>query len=152
MRLTIVAVGKLRPALRDAADDYLRRLSRYTTVTEVEVREAGRAPTAADSARQESARVRERIAVGDWIVVLDRMGKAWTSEELARRVDGWRAAARPVAVVIGGSHGLASSLVRDASESWSLGPITLPHELARVVALEQLYRAWTILRGEKYHK
>jgi 23S rRNA (pseudouridine1915-N3)-methyltransferase len=72
--------------------------------------------------------------------------------ELSRRLAEWQREGRPVALAIGGSHGLAGDLVERADDRWSLGPLTLPHELARVVVLEQLYRAGTILRGEPYHK
>jgi 23S rRNA (pseudouridine1915-N3)-methyltransferase len=89
---------------------------------------------------------------GATLVALDREGQAWTSEELAARVDRWRGAARPVAFMIGGSDGLAPALVARAGERWSLGPLTLPHELARVVVYEQLYRAFTILEGHPYHR
>lgn len=76
----------------------------------------------------------------------------WTSLELSREVDRWRIAARPVALVIGGSNGLATDLLARANVRWSLGPLTLPHELARVLVFEQLYRAFSILKGEPYHK
>jgi 23S rRNA (pseudouridine1915-N3)-methyltransferase len=85
-------------------------------------------------------------------VALDREGQGWSSEELARRVDRWQRGSRPVAVVLGGSRGLEPELLARADERWSLGALTLPHQLARVVVVEQLYRAWTILRGEPYHK
>jgi 23S rRNA (pseudouridine1915-N3)-methyltransferase len=86
------------------------------------------------------------------MVALAREGAGWTSEELARRLEGWRVAARPLAFVLGGSHGLAAEVLAAAEARWSLGPLTLPHELARVVVTEQVYRAFTILRGEPYHK
>lgn len=152
MQLLVVAVGKLRPAFREAADDYLGRLGRYATVREVEVREASRAPTVAAQREQEAERLSGRVPPGSRIVALAREGKGWTSEELARRVDDWGIAARPVALLLGGSHGLGATLLDRAEARWSLGPLTLPHELARVVVLEQLYRAFTILRGEPYHK
>lgn len=152
MQFTLLAVGRLRPLFRAPADEYLRRLRRYAPVAEVEVREAGKAATAAEGLRQEAARLRERVPVAGHVVVLDRGGKGWSSEQLAVRLDGWRLASRPVALMLGGSHGLEPGLIQEAAEDWSLGPITLPHELARVVVLEQLYRAWTILRGEPYHK
>jgi 23S rRNA (pseudouridine1915-N3)-methyltransferase len=148
----LVAVGKLRPYYRDACDDYLRRLSRYGAVTEREVREAGRVTTAALRRREESARIEAALPGRARLVVLDRGGTEWSSEELARRLDAWRLAAAPVALVIGGAYGVTPELTRRASSRWSLGPLTLPHELARVVVLEQWYRAWTILRGEPYHK
>ena len=152
MQLTLLAVGKLRPALRQAADEYLKRLRRYATVRELEVREAGKAPNAEVGRRIEGAHLRERIPEGARVIVLNRSGRGWSSHDLARRLDVWRLASTPVALVLGGSHGLDPELVTEAHEQWSLGPLTLPHELARVVVMEQLYRAWTILRGEPYHK
>ena len=148
----ILAVGRLRAAYREACDDYLRRLGRYAKVEEVEVREASRAPTVEAQREEESQRLRARLAGGGTVVALAREGSPWTSEELARRMDGWRMAARPLAFVLGGSHGLSRNFLASAGVRWSLGPLTLPHELARVVVVEQLYRAFTILRGEPYHK
>ncbi len=138
--------------MREAADDYLRRLTRYTGAREVEVREASREPTIPAQRDAEAARLAERMPAGSRVVALAREGQGWSSAELARRIDEWRLAARPVTLVLGGSHGLAPALLRRADARWSLGPLTLPHELARVVVLEQLYRAFTILRGEPYHK
>ena len=86
------------------------------------------------------------------MVALAREGSGWRSEELARRLEGWRVAARPLAFVVGGSHGLSPGFLASASVRWSLGPPTLPHELARVVVVEQLYRAFTIIGGHPYHK
>lgn len=152
MHLALLAVGKLAPAFRDAADDYLLRLGRYAEVAEIEVREAGKAPSAEEGRRREGARLRDRLPAGSVVVALDRGGQGWSSEELARRVAGWQASGRAVCFVIGGSHGLDPALITKADLQWSLGPMTLPHQLARVVVAEQLYRAWTILRREPYHK
>jgi 23S rRNA (pseudouridine1915-N3)-methyltransferase len=152
VRLTLLAVGRLRPAFREAADDYLRRLRRFATVTEAEVREVGKASTAEEGRRKEAARLRERTPEGAHLVALDRRGRAHGSEELARRIGTWQTLSRPVVVVVGGSDGLDPDLLDECHERWSLGPLTLPHELARVVAYEQLYRGFTILRGERYHK
>ena len=118
----------------------------------MEVREAGRGKVAEEGRRLEGARLRERASGGAELVALDRTGAPWTSEELARRLRRWRDDARPVAFLIGGSEGLDPGLVADCRHRWSLGALTLPHELARVVVLEQLYRGFTILRGEPYHK
>jgi 23S rRNA (pseudouridine1915-N3)-methyltransferase len=152
MDLVILAVGRLRSSYREACDDYLRRLSRYAKVREVEVREASGAPTVEAQREEEAGRLLGRAPGGATVVALAREGAAWTSEELARRMEGWRMTARPLAVIIGGSRGLAPGLVASAAVRWSLGPLTLPHELARVIVTEQLYRAFTILRGEPYHK
>jgi 23S rRNA (pseudouridine1915-N3)-methyltransferase len=148
----VVAVGKLRPYYREAFDDYARRLQRYSAFREYEVREASRAPTVAAQRVEEAERLQARITEGSNVVALARVGAGWTSADLAKQLERWLLAGRPLTFVVGGSHGLDSSLISRATATWSLGPITLPHELARVVVGEQLYRAFTILRGEPYHK
>jgi 23S rRNA (pseudouridine1915-N3)-methyltransferase len=145
-------VGRLRPSLREAADEYQRRLAAYLKPAEIEVREAGRAPTPEAARRLEAERLRARLESGWHLVALDREGPAWSSERLADRMARWRNAGRGVGLLLGGSHGLDRALLEQCAERWSFGPLTLPHELARVVAYEQLYRACTILRGEPYHK
>ncbi|HEY3012402.1 MAG TPA: 23S rRNA (pseudouridine(1915)-N(3))-methyltransferase RlmH [Gemmatimonadales bacterium] len=148
----MLAVGKLRPYYRQAADDYLRRLKRYAIVREHEVREATRAPNAAAQRFEEAARLEASIAEGSTVVALAREGTGWSSRELARQLERWLLTARPLTLVIGGSEGLEPSLLGRAGARWSLGPLTFPHELARVIILEQIYRAFTILRGQPYHK
>jgi 23S rRNA (pseudouridine1915-N3)-methyltransferase len=152
MRTTLVAVGKLRPSFREASDEYLTRIRRYSPFEEREIREAGRAPTPTARQREETARIAAALPPGATVVLLDRGGSGWTSEELARKLDGWRGSGRAVALVIGGAFGLDPAGLVPVLTRWSLGPLTLAHELARVVVLEQWYRAWTILRGEPYHK
>jgi 23S rRNA (pseudouridine1915-N3)-methyltransferase len=152
VEIAIVAVGKLRPYYREAVDDYARRIKRYVNFREHEVREASRAPTARAQRAEEAERVSARILEASNVVALARVGAGWTSADLAKQLERWLLAARPLTFAIGGSHGLDASLISSASASWSLGPLTLPHELARVVVTEQLYRAFTILRGEPYHK
>jgi 23S rRNA (pseudouridine1915-N3)-methyltransferase len=152
MELVLLAVGRLRPSYREMVDDYLRRLGRHVKAREVEVREAGRAPTVELQRAQEGERLLARRPGGSRLVALTREGAGWSSEEVGRRLGRWMQDGRPVALAIGGSRGLAPDLLAAADERWSLGPLTLPHELARVVVAEQLYRAATILRGEPYHK
>jgi 23S rRNA (pseudouridine1915-N3)-methyltransferase len=152
VEISLVAVGKLRPALREVADDYARRLARYFRVREIEVKEASRAPTVEAQLQEEARRLSHRLSSGAALVTLTRDGIALASRDLAAELGRWRMAARSVDLVIGGSNGLAPALLNRATLRWSLGPATLPHELARVVVLEQLYRACTILSGERYHK
>jgi 23S rRNA (pseudouridine1915-N3)-methyltransferase len=153
MRITLLAVGALRgPGFRAACDEYLARLRRYAEVTEREVKEAGRIKDFASRQEAEADQLWKVVPDGAVVVALAREGTPWSSTDLAGRIDRWRVDARPVALLIGGSTGLAASLLRRASVRWSLGPLTLPHELARVVVAEQLYRGFTILRGEPYHK
>jgi 23S rRNA (pseudouridine1915-N3)-methyltransferase len=152
IRIQVVAVGKLRASLREAADEYLRRLRRYARTEETEIREAGKAGNPAAQRRAEAAGIAAAVADRAITVALARTGHPWSSRDLARRMGEWRDQSRTVAFVIGGAEGLAQDLIDGASHRWSLGPLTLPHELARVVVLEQLYRAGTILAGERYHK
>jgi 23S rRNA (pseudouridine1915-N3)-methyltransferase len=150
-RIVLLAVGRLRPAFRAAADEYVRRLRRYARINEMEVRES-RGGTPEEMRTRDSAALAARLPEAATVVALARGGGPWSSQELARRLQGWQERGRPLAVVLGGSYGLSAGFLAGAQERWSLGPATLPHELARVVALEQLYRAFTILRGEPYHK
>jgi 23S rRNA (pseudouridine1915-N3)-methyltransferase len=152
VEINLVGVGKLRSYYREAADDYSRRLKRYVTIHEYEVREASQAPNAAVQVAEEAKRLEAKVAPGTAVVALTRDGVPWSSRDLAGQLDRWLVTSRPVALVIGGSNGLDPSLLARAQTRWSLGPLTLPHELVRVVVLEQLYRAFTILRGEPYHK
>ena len=116
------------------------------------MKEASLAPSAEAQREEEASRLRARWPAGAMLVALAGEGKAWGSDELAGKLEAWRLAARPVALLIGGSNGLAPGLIRESDVAWILGPLTLPHELARVIVAEQLYRAFTILRGEPYHK
>ena len=152
MEINLVAVGKLRPYYRAALDDYGKRLQRYAVFREHEVREASRAPNIAAQRVEEAQRLTSRIPPGASVVALARVGAGWTSADLAKQLERWMLAARPLAFVVGGSHGLDALLIGQATATWSLGALTLPHELARIVVAEQLYRAFTILRGEPYHK
>jgi 23S rRNA (pseudouridine1915-N3)-methyltransferase len=148
----VLAVGRLRPACRALADEYLARIRRVMPVSEHEVREAGRAGAEAVQRRVEADRLRGALPANGVVVALTRGGTGWSSRELARQVGRWRESVRDVVLVIGGASGLDPGLLETADRRWSLGPLTLPHEFARVIVLEQLYRALTILRGGQYHR
>jgi len=154
MRFHVVAVGRLRDAaLRSACDDYVRRLRRLGGIIEHEVREAGRAGTTPAVSRRLEAEGLAAACPRDAVrVALTRDGQARTSEQFAELVRRWREAPRDVAFLIGGAYGLADDLIDEADVTLSLSRMTLPHEFARLVLLEQLYRAGTMLRGEPYHK
>ena len=153
-RATVVAVGRLKGWAAEGCDDYLARLRRYFPVEVVEVLEEDMNRRTADEAlAAEGQRLLKRIPAGTHVVALDRQrGRALSSEDLALKLDSLGVSGRShVAFVLGGSLGLSPELVGGADECLSFGPITLPHALARVVLLEQLYRAVKIERGEKYH-
>lgn len=154
MRVLLVAVGRPRdPALAAAIAEYEARAARYFKFDAIEVRDA---PPVRDEARareEESAALLGAVPEGFEIVALDPGGAEWTSEEMARFLGDLGLYGRPgAAFVLGGPRGLAEPVLTRASRRWALSRLTLPHELARLVVAEQLYRAGTILRGEPYHK
>jgi len=139
MRYRLVAVGRMKnPALRAACDEYIDRLGHYTRVEEREVKE--------------EARVLGAVLEGTRLVALTRRGEEWTSGQLAEWTGRWEMDGRDVTFAIGGADTLPDEVLRKAERLWSLSRLTLPHELARVVVYEQLYRAHTIRRGEPYHR
>ena len=153
-RVTIVAVGRLKGWAAEGSDDYLKRLRRYFPVEVVEVPEEDlnrRSPGEVLSA--EAARLLKRVPDGAHVVVLDReKGRSFSSEDLATRLEDLGLSGNShVTFVLGGPLGLAPEVLGRADARLSFGGITLPHALARVVLLEQLYRAAKINRGEKYH-
>jgi 23S rRNA (pseudouridine1915-N3)-methyltransferase len=154
VRLVVAVVGKPRDRhLAAAIDEYETRAARYWPLDVVEVREAsGRGVSAADARTREGARLLERVPDAALVIACDERGDQLTSAEFARVVSGARERAQDVAFVIGGAYGLPDDVRSRASRAIQLAPFTLPHELARLVLAEQLYRAGTIVRGEPYHK
>jgi len=154
MRLVVAAVGKPRDRhLAAAILEYETRATRYWPLTVVEVREAStKGMSAAETRRREGERLVERLPEGALVLACDERGDRLPSAEFASLLTSARDAARDVAFVIGGAYGLDDVVRHAASRSLQLAPWTLPHELARLVLAEQLYRAGTIARGEPYHK
>jgi 23S rRNA (pseudouridine1915-N3)-methyltransferase len=153
-RATIVAVGSLKGWAADGAGDYLKRLRRFFPVEVIEVPEEDlnrRSPEKVFAT--EARKILKRIPAGAYVIALDReKGEPLASEKLAGRLNSLGISGRShVAFVLGGPLGLSPEVLRRADALVSFGPTTLPHALARVVLLEQLYRAVKISRGEKYH-
>lgn len=153
-RATVVAAGALKGWADEGCLDYLKRLRRYFPVDVVEVSEEDlnrRTPDEVLAA--EAGRLLKRIPAGAHVIALDReKGEPLPSEKLARRLNSLGLSGRShVAFVLGGPLGLSPEVLARADALVSFGPVTLPHALARVVLLEQLYRAAKINRGEKYH-
>lgn len=153
MKLIVAAVGKPRDAaLAAAIQQYEQRASRYWRLEVHEVKEerARNAPPQIVT-EKEAERLGARVE-GATLVACDENGVSMTSQKFASFLQDARDRARDVAFVIGGAYGLAPSLCKRAQTRLALAPWTLPHELARLVLAEQLYRAGTIMRGEPYHK
>src|SRR2546423_4611197 len=139
MRCRVGGVGRVGDAaLRAAGDGYLGRLRHYTRVEEREVKD--------------EARLLEGVAEGSRLVALSEEGEQWTSGQLADWTARWELDGRDVAFAIGGADALPTAVLQSAERTWSLSRLTFPHELARVIVYEQLYRAYTIRRGEPYHR
>lgn len=154
MAFVLVAVGRMRDgALREACRDYAGRIRRHVNFDVIEVRDSGRKDKDASLARaEESKAILKAVPAGAKVVALTRLGNAETSSQFAARMGLWRDLNQDVAFVIGGAHGIDEDLLERADVRLSLSSMTMPHELARLTLLEQLYRACTILRGEPYHK
>jgi 23S rRNA (pseudouridine1915-N3)-methyltransferase len=153
-RSTVVAVGRLKGWAAAGCDDYLKRLRRYFPVEVVEVPEVDMNRHSREEVlAAEGERLLKRLPAGAHVIALDReRGKPISSEELAQKLSALGVSGRShVSLVLGGPLGLSPEALQRADERLSLGDITLPHAVARIVLLEQLYRAVKIERGEKYH-
>jgi 23S rRNA (pseudouridine1915-N3)-methyltransferase len=139
MRYRVVAVGRMKSAaFRTACDEYLDRLRRYARIEEREVKD--------------EARILGAVPEGSGLVALSRQGEQWTSGQLADWTGRWEMTGLDVTFAIGGAEALPEPVLGRADRVWSLSRLTFPHEMARVILYEQLYRAYTIRRGEPYHR
>ncbi len=155
MRLHLLCVGSRQPAwINQGFETYARRMPRECSLHLVEIAARHRGKTA-DLRRaldKESERLMRAIPEGALVVALDAAGESWSTQQLADQLDDWRQGYQNVALLVGGAEGLAPACLERAHRRWSLSALTLPHGLARVIAAEQLYRAWTILSGHPYHR
>lgn len=151
MRIRFIWPGKTKDEhLRALVAEYLKRLSRFVRCQVIETREGSGDSSAL---AKEAKRILEAIPAGSLTVLLDVKGSEWSSPELAVEVSRWESdSIKEVAIVIGGPDGIAKEVSERAQKRWRLSRLTLTHEMARVVALEQLYRAYTIKRGLPYQK
>lgn len=149
MRLTILAVGRASGAVAELYDDYARRLRPRPTLVEVEER---RRLLPAERRASEGRKLLAAIPEGATVVALAVEGAALSSETLAIQLGRWAATTRDLCFIIGGADGLDAQVVARAALRVSLGAMTWPHLLARVMLIEQLYRADSIRRGHPYHR
>jgi 23S rRNA (pseudouridine1915-N3)-methyltransferase len=154
MRLIVAVVGKPRnPALGDAIRDYETRAARYWPLDVHEVREERASGIPVDKVKErEGVRLSERVPERAQTVACEIGGKSLDSSRFAELLQTAREQDRDLAFLIGGAFGLASNVTTAATMKLALAPWTLPHEIARLVLVEQIYRAGTIVRGEPYHK
>lgn len=155
MKAWLIAVGTGMPAwVQDGFAEYAKRLAHSLPLKLIELvpgeRSKSRDPQRAID--DEAKRLLAAVPKGAGVVLLDGRGKPHSSEALSERLQQWRMQGRDLAFLIGGPDGFAQSVRDAASESWSLGPMTLPHPLVRVIVAEQLFRAVSILANHPYHR
>lgn len=158
LNIKIICVGKLKEKYwQDACAEYLKRLGAYCSAKVIEVKEA-KLPAGASAADEknvveaEGRSILDKVSKYDYVIALDVKGKEISSEDMADKLSAISFSHSSVAYLIGGSLGLSEGVKKRADARMSFGRITLPHQLARVVALEQIYRAFKINAGETYHK
>ncbi len=159
MSMTVMAMGKMKEKpYRQMADEYLKRLSRFGRFEEVELPDLPE-PANSSEAIEQQLRSREgemmlsRLKPNDYVIALTIPGKMMDSPALARHLEDLMTRGESsIVFVVGGSLGLGDAVVARANEELSMSKMTFPHQLARVMLLEQLYRAMKIRAGERYHK
>ena len=150
--LNVIAVGTRMPAwVGDGWNEYARRLPPHLKLKLLEVPASGKA-SGPENRLSEGRRLLSRCPNGGIAVALDAGGQAWSTRQLAERFEQWQDDGGPVSFLIGGAEGLSAPVLEQCHLRWSLGPLTLPHLLVRVIVAEQLYRAHTILAGHPYHR
>lgn len=159
MNINIIAVGKLKEKyFREAIDEYSKRLSKYCKLEIIEVSDE-KAPDNYSKAEEEMVKIKEgqeilkHIKADTYVIALEIMGRMLSSEGLADFIDNLGIRGKSsIAFIIGGSLGLSQEVIKRADYHLSFSPMTFPHQLMRVILLEQIYRGFRIVKGEPYHK
>jgi 23S rRNA (pseudouridine1915-N3)-methyltransferase len=155
VKAVLIAVGERAPDwVASGFSEYQKRLSHWLPLSLLEIAPGmrGKGRDAARATSEEGARVLAALPKHAHVISLDGRGKSHTSEQLARRLEAWRQGGCDLALLIGGPEGHAPEVIATADESWSLGPLTLPHMLVRLIVAEQLYRAASLLANHPYHR
>lgn len=147
MNIRVLSIGKMKEAYwREASKEYEKRLSKYCSLTIIELKEG-------PSPEKEGEDILKRLREDDFVIALDMKGESFNSEGLARRIEGLAIEGKSkVAIIIGGSDGLSQDVLGRANLQISFSSLTFPHQMIRIFLLEQLYRAFKIIKGETYHK
>ena len=155
MKARLIATGERAPVwVAQGFAEYQKRLSHWLPLELVEIEPGlrGKGRDAQRAIEDEGRRVLVALPKNAHVVALEVTGKPYSSEQLAQRLEHWRGQGRDLAFLIGGPEGHASEVLAGANETWSLGPLTLPHMLARLLVSEQLYRAAAMLANHPYHR
>ncbi|MBQ0714804.1 23S rRNA (pseudouridine(1915)-N(3))-methyltransferase RlmH [Paraperlucidibaca wandonensis] len=155
MKIRLIAVGTRMPDwVSTGYHEFSKRLNDDVRLELVEIA-AGKRGKSVDIARlteKEGEAQLAAVANNDRVIALEVHGKPWSTEDLSQKLRQWLAEGRNISLLVGGPEGLSADASARADEQWSLSPLTLPHPLVRVLLAEQIYRAWTLLKGHPYHR
>jgi 23S rRNA (pseudouridine1915-N3)-methyltransferase len=154
-KLTFVACGSKMPSwVKSATIEYAKRLQEYTQcdLIEIPLTKRGKLTDLTRILEKETALIAAAIPSGAHLIALDIAGDSFSSEKLAKKLEQLQQITNHLCFLIGGPEGLAPAIIARAKECWSLSPLTFPHPLVRIILLEALYRAWSIIHHHPYHK
>ena len=150
--IKIICVGKIKEAFfRDAIDEYKKRLSKYTAIEIIEVQDEGLTDQKT-AKKKESEKILKVVNQKDFIITMEIEGKELSSQELASKIDNIFNINNNITFIIGGSYGLSDEVKQLSNFKLSFSKLTFPHQLFRIILLEQIYRAFKINNNESYHK
>jgi 23S rRNA (pseudouridine1915-N3)-methyltransferase len=155
MQIHLLAVGNKMPAwVKQGYEEYASRMPPHCRVIlkEIPPEKRGKNVNASDIQQKEAEKIRQALPANCRIVALDGLGKIWSTEKLAERLEDWMMQGPDIALIIGGPDGLTRDFIKQVDEHWSLSNLTFPHPMVRVIVAEQLYRAWTITENHPYHR
>ena len=153
MKIRLLCVGTRVPEwVAEGYSTFARRLPKDNALLLEEVPAARRQGDVQRCIDEEGERLLNKVGRDDCVIALDERGSAWSSVVLSQKLAAWRRDGRDVVLLVGGADGLSDKCMARAAGSWSLSAATLPHALVRVVVVEQIYRAWTLLTGHPYHR
>ena len=150
--IKLIVVGQLKESyLKDSVEEYKKRIKKYTNLEIIELKDEGLVEEA-KAIRLESEKITKYISSKDYLITLEIEGKQYTSVEFATKIDKILIENSNITFVIGGSYGLSSEIKQKANLHLSFSKMTFPHQLFRILLLEQIYRAYKINNNESYHK
>jgi len=155
MKVHLIAVGKKMPEwINSGYAEFSKRMPPELQIDLIEITPSVRNKTTPTekNIKEEGKRIQSAIPANSRLIVLDEKGKNFSSIALSKKMESWLPMGQDIVLVIGGADGIDPKIKQQADEKWSLSSFTLPHALVRVVVTEQLYRAWSILKGHPYHR
>jgi 23S rRNA (pseudouridine1915-N3)-methyltransferase len=155
MHIHLIAVGRKMPDwVQQGYDEYSKRLPAELKpkLHEIAPVVRNKSTDTGKAKLEEAARIQRVIPEQAHVICLDEHGASWNTVKLSKQLETWTHTMRHVALVIGGADGFDKDFLKQANQTWSLSPLTLPHGMVRVVLIEQLYRAWSLLKGHPYHR